>query len=75
MWAALAPIETRTAEGSALSTGDGEIDAEAGQQLGARARHLTAILAENDAAIGDERVGEADAQPAGEMVVAGACAA
>src|SRR5258708_16470213 len=71
MRASLAPIETGAAEGAALPSGIIEVEAEAGQYLAALARHLAAILAEHDAALGDQRIRKRHAKPSREMVIAG----
>jgi hypothetical protein len=48
------------------------MDAEVGEEFLARARNHAAVFAEDDVFIPRQRVGERNAEPAGDMVVAGA---
>ena len=68
--AALAPIETGPAKDAFAARA--ELRAEPGQEARAGVRHLAAVLAQDDVAVGDERVRDRDADLAGQMVVTGA---
>src|SRR5499433_4122278 len=70
MISALAPVETGSTE-DALAA-QTQIRTERGQKARAGIRHLAAVLGEDDVSIGDERIGDGDADLAGQMIVAGA---
>ncbi|MGB7041652.1 MAG: winged helix-turn-helix domain-containing protein, partial [Xanthobacteraceae bacterium] len=72
MRAALGPIETRAAEHPPLGASGGKIDAELRQEFHARRRDLACFVAEHDEIVRDHGVGNAGAERAGEMIVAGA---
>src|SRR5262245_18659742 len=72
---ALAPIEARTAEDSPASWSCDQIRPKPGQESFAGSGQLATILREDDIALGCERVRNRDAEPAGQVVVAGACVA
>src|SRR5262245_63639774 len=57
---ALAPIETGSTEDSFAARV--QIRAEPGQKAHTRIRHLAAVLAENNVAIGDEQIGRAQSE-------------
>src|SRR5262245_65178057 len=66
----LAPIKAGPAEHAlALRI---QVGPEFGQESCARRGQLTAILAQDDVPVGDERVGDGNAHLSGQMVVAGA---
>src|SRR5262249_46758668 len=70
MISALAPVETGSTEDSFAARA--QIRAERGEKARARIRHLATVLGEHDVPIGDERIGDGDADLAGQMIVAGA---
>src|SRR5262249_48103993 len=70
MISALAPVETGSTEDTFAARA--QIRAERAQKARAGIRHLTAVLGEDDVSIGDERIGDGEADLAGEMIVAGA---
>src|SRR5207244_3363300 len=70
MISALAPVETRPAEDSFAARA--QVRTEFGQKARARIRHLAAVLGKDDVPIRDERVGDGDADLAGQVIVAGA---
>src|SRR5262249_45518424 len=70
MISALAPVETGSTEDSLAARP--QVRAERGQKSRARIRHLAAVLGEHDVPIGDERIGDGDADLTGQMIVAGA---
>ena len=67
-----APVDARPAECAAAAPDFGELDAEVGEEFFTGTRDHSAVLAEHDLLAQGERVGERDAEPAGDMVVAGA---
>ena len=69
----LAPVEARTGEAPLLRARRVHVDAEAVEQLLARGGQRERGVAADEGAVGDECVGESDAEPPGEVVVAGAC--
>src|SRR5262249_8740873 len=73
MISALAPVETGSTEDAFAARA--QIRTERAQKARAGIRHLAAVLGEDDVSIGDERIGDGDADPAGQMIVAGACEA
>ena len=70
MISALAPVETGPAEDAFAARA--QVGTEFGQKARARIRHLAAVLGKDDVPIGDERVGNGDADLAGQVIVAGA---
>src|SRR5216684_6755575 len=68
----LGPVEARPAEGAAALLRRGEVEAELGEEIDAALGDLAALVGEHDMAALDQGVGEADAEAAGEMIVAGA---
>src|SRR5262249_17998469 len=72
MQPALAPIDAGPAERAAAALDVLEMDTEVGEEFLARARDHAAVFAEHDVFIPRQRVGECNAEPAGDMVVAGA---
>src|SRR4029453_6198405 len=66
----LAPVETGPTEDAFAARA--QIRAERAQKPRAGIRHLAAVLGEDDVSIGDERIGDGDADLAGQVVVAGA---
>ena len=69
---ALAPIQARPAKGAAAAPQILEIDAEVQQVFFAGARDHAAVLAEDDVLVPGQRIGQRDAEAAGDMIVAGA---
>src|SRR5215469_10538650 len=70
MISALAPVETGSAEDAFAARA--QVRAEFGQKARARIRHLAPVLGEDDVSIGDERIGDGDADLAGQVIVASA---
>src|SRR5262249_51684974 len=70
MISALAPVETGAAEDAFAART--QVGAEFGQKASACIRHLPPVFGEDDVSIGDERIGDGDADLAGQMIVAGA---
>src|SRR5262249_10884022 len=68
----LGPVEARPAEDPAAAARRGKIDAEVLEECDAAVSHLAAVIGECEVAARAQRVGEADAQLAGKMVVTGA---
>ncbi|HYB43890.1 MAG TPA: hypothetical protein VEL75_19070 [Candidatus Methylomirabilis sp.] len=64
--ASLGPVETEPAEVTAARA----LDSELGEKAGAGGRDLRRFVVEHDVPAGDERIGEIDAEPAGQVVVA-----
>ena len=73
MVAPLGPIETGLAEHAPPLPSPLKVEPEAAEERSPARRHLAAALAERDVALRLKRVGDDDAEPAREMVVAGAC--
>ena len=67
----LAPVEARPAEAAALAGGIGEVETEFVEKPGPGCGDRAAIGIEQDMTARGEMVGQGDAEPAGEMVVAG----
>src|SRR5262249_17648819 len=70
MKSALAPVETGPAEDAFAACA--QVRTEFGQKARARIRHLAPVLGEDDVSVGDERIGDGDADLAGQVIVAGA---
>src|SRR5260221_4208339 len=68
----LGPVEAGPAEGAAPQLHRGEVEAEAREEIDAGRGDLAALVGEHDMAALDQGIGEADAQAAGEKVLAGA---
>src|SRR5262249_20553200 len=64
MISALAPVETGSTEDAFAARA--QIRTERGQKARAGIRHLAAVLGEDDVSVGDERVGDGDADLAGQ---------
>src|ERR1051326_5174249 len=72
MIAPLAPVEARAAEDAPTAGLCRQVDAEIGEERPPGAGHFAAVLIEDDAPLGDEGVGDGDAEPSRKVVVAGA---
>src|SRR5262245_64383825 len=70
MISALTPVETGPTEDAFAARA--QIGTERGQKARASIRHLAPVLGEDDVSIGNERIGDGDADLAGQMIVAGA---
>src|SRR5262245_42548203 len=70
MISALAPVETGAAEDAFAARA--QVGAESVLKASAGTRHLAPVFGEDDVSIGDERIGDGDADLAGQMIVAGA---
>ena len=66
----LAPIKTRSTEDSLAARA--QVRAEGGQEACTGLRHLAPIVGKHDVPVGDERIGDGNADLAGQVIVAGA---
>src|SRR5580704_11160864 len=72
MQPALAPVDTWPAERAAAALDVLKMDAEVSEEFLAGVRDHAAVFAKDDVFVPGERVGQSDAEPSGNMVVAGA---
>src|SRR5436853_33311 len=70
MRAALAPVEAGAAERPLRSLADGKFHPKRPEKFGASRGYFAAIFGQHDVAVLGQRVGDPDAKPAGDVVVA-----
>jgi len=71
VWASFCPVKTRTAENAAVAARCCKIDAEFAKEHDTTVGHLAAVIGKSNIPALAECVAEPNAEPAGEMVVAG----
>src|SRR5512143_3179634 len=70
VWPSLGPVDTESAKGTALRAQRRQVEAELREKSGPRRRDLGGLVAHHDVLVRDQRIGEINAETAGEVVIA-----